>query len=98
MAGKSYRRIAALAVTEQILKYLSEQRGAVSASEIAQALNIQYGTVMCHLATIEEFGWVRKAGEHWELGLGLSLYWARSKSQLEGQLARINSDLEALDG
>ena len=94
--GKTYRRIAALAVTEKILKHLADRRDPVPAAELAKTLALPYGTVMSHLATLEDIGWARRVGDHWEVGMGLALYWARRKAYLEGNIARMTTELDQL--
>ncbi len=83
--GKSYKRITAVNLTNQILLYLSKQRSPVSAAQIAHGTGIPYGTVMCHLATHEDFGFVRIVGEGFELGMNMALIWARAKSREEAK-------------
>jgi DNA-binding IclR family transcriptional regulator len=37
---------------------------------------------MCHLATLEDLGFVSTVGDRFRLGMGLALFWARVKSTL----------------
>jgi len=94
--GNSYRRITALAVTEKILKHLADQREPSVAADISKALDIPTGTVMCHLSTLEDFGWVRRVGEHWVIGMALAIYWAKQRAYLEGGIARMQNDLNKI--
>lgn len=94
----SYRRIEAVRVAVKILRFLAEQREAVSGQEVARAVNLPHGTVMCHLATLEDERLVRSVGGAWELDMGLALFWARRKAQLEGKIARDTRELEQLEG
>lgn len=96
MAGKSYRRIAAIGITNMILKHLADQREPVSAADVIKALDLPSGTVMCHLATLEDLTWVRRIGECWELGYGIALLWARKKAQIEDGINRMRNDLRQL--
>ena len=92
----TYRRIGAVTTTIAVLRHLAEQREPVSAADIAKMLEIQYGTAMCHLATLEDERFVRRIGECWELGDGLAVLWARRKAQLEGNIIRSRSQLRAI--
>lgn len=92
----TYRRIAAVKLATDILKYLGEQREPVQGQGIASALDAPHGTVMCHLVTLEDAGFVQRVGDHWRVGMGLALIWARVKSNLEGQREKISRDLASI--
>lgn len=94
----SYRRIEAVRGTVKILRFLAEQKEAVSGQEIARAVDMPHGTVMCHLATLEDERFVRSVGGAWELDMGLALFWARHKAQLAGRIARDMENLRQLEG
>lgn len=94
----TYKRIAAVSTTIGILRHLAEQRGPVPGADVARATNLPVGTVMCHLVTLEESGFVQKIGEYWKLGMGLALFWARVKSSKEAERESIENDLMALNG
>jgi len=91
--SKSYKRIEAVSKTIAILKYLGNCKEPVSGVEIGKALGIAEGTVMCHLATLEDGGFVVSVGDRWMLGTALALIWARVKSSLEADKDRIEKDL-----
>lgn len=91
--GRSYKRIAAVATSVSILRHLAEQRGPVAGVDVARALNLPAGTVMCHLVTLEDDRMVRRIGEHYELGDGMAIFWARRKAMLEGGIERMKIDL-----
>ena len=92
----SYNRIAAVKTTVAILRHLADQKGPVSGQDVARAVDAPHGTVMCHLATLEDERLVRAVGGVWELDMGLALFWARKKSQLHGQVERATADLSQL--
>lgn len=92
----TYKRIEAVKVTIRILRFLSEQREAVSGQEVARAIDMPHGTVMCHLATLEDERLVRSVGGAWELDMGLALFWARHKAQLSGRIARDTANLKQM--
>ncbi len=93
----TYRRIAAVELTTRILKMLADQKQPVGGQEVARALDEKHGTVMCHLATLEDAGLVRRIGEHYELGMQLALFWARKKSQLANNIVTTTDALKQLE-
>ena len=92
----TYRRIEAVSKTIQILEFLATQKEPTSGPDIARAADIALGTVMCHLATLEEAGIVQQVGGAYRLGMRLAIYWARVKSNLEGEIARKQQDLDSI--
>lgn len=90
---KSYRRIQAVNKTVQIIRFLSEQRQPVPGTEVARAVSLPRGTVMCYLATLEDDRMVRQTGEHWELADGMAILWARRKAQIESGIDRMKTQL-----
>jgi len=93
----SYNRIAAIKVTVAILRHLADQRQPISGQDVARAVDAPHGTVMCHLATLEDERLVRSVGGAWELDMGLALFWARKKAQLQGTLDRASDELKQLE-
>lgn len=93
----TYTRINAVKVTVAVLRYLAEQKQPVSGQQVAQAVGIPHGTAMCHLATLEDERLVRAVGGVYELDMGLALFWARKKSQLQGQIERATAELHQLE-
>lgn len=93
----SYKRIDAVRKTGEILKCLAHQKDPVTAPVISQAVNLPTPTVMCHLSTLEELGFVQGVGDRWKLGLGLALIYARVKSSLEADRQRIDSTISELE-
>lgn len=98
MADTTYRRIAAVATTADVLQFLSRQKEPVTGAAVAQGLGLPAGTVMCHLVTLEDAGFVRKIGDGYELGMKLMLCWAAYKSKLEVRIARDTAELNQLTG
>lgn len=94
---KSYKRIMAVEKAIDILEYLSNQKKPVPAPDIAQATGMTYGACMCHLATMEDHGFVRTMGEHFTLGLTIARYWAKIKSREEARLQETQNILTALE-
>ena len=96
MAEKSYHRIAAVKKTCAILAILAEAKEPITGSELAIRVSESTGTVMSHLATLEDAGFVQGVGGGWKLGMKLALFWARVKSGKEMERGRIDKDIEAL--
>jgi DNA-binding IclR family transcriptional regulator len=93
----SYNRITAVKVTVAILRYLADQKQPVSGQDVARSVDVPHGTVMCHLATLEDERLVRSVGGAWELDMGLALFWARKKAQLQGTIDRASDELKQLE-
>jgi DNA-binding IclR family transcriptional regulator len=93
----SYNRIAAIKITVAILRYLADQKQPVSGQDVARSVDVPHGTVMCHLATLEDERLVRSVGGAWELDMGLALFWARKKAQLQGTIDRASDELKQLE-
>ncbi len=93
----TYRRIEAVRKTGEILKYLANIKEPATGPDIAKAVGLPTGTTMCHLATLEDLGFVLTIGERFQLGMGLALFWARVKSTLEAQRDNINNALNLLN-
>ena len=93
----TYRRIETVRKAGEILKYLAGEREPAQAKLIAQAVNLPVGTVMCHLATLEDLGFVTAIGERFKLGMGLALFWARVRASLEADKARTEQNIKSLD-
>ncbi len=93
----SYKRIEAVRRTGEILKFLAEQKEPAAGPQIAQAVNLAIGTTMCHLATLEDLGFVTAVGDRFRLGMGLALFWARMRSSLETERETIEHKIKQLD-
>lgn len=82
----SYKRIKAVKIGNEILKFFSDQTGPVSAAEIAKALSLPTSTVLCHLATHEDSGFVEKVGEGYAPGPAIAAIWAGYRSRLKKKI------------
>ncbi len=94
---KTYRRIGAISLTFDILHHLADQQEPVSGADIARALEAPVATIMCHLVTLADKRIVRNIGGAWELDMGLALFWARKKANLEGTIDRARQQLNQLE-
>lgn len=93
----TYKKIEAVRKAGEVLKYLAGQKDSVNGPDIAKTVGLPVGTVMCYLATLEEMGFVQSVGDGYRLGMGLALIWARVKSNLEGDRARVERDLGEIE-
>ncbi len=93
----TYRRIKAVELTTAIIKYLAQQSEPVNASQIAGEVGDAYGTVMCHLATLADAGFVKQSGGDWELGLYLGVAWARLRRVREQTITQARQELNLLE-
>ena len=89
----TYKRIASVSKTVEVLRFLADQKLPVPGAEVARAVSLPTGTVMCHLVTLEDARLVRRIGEHWELSDGMAIFWARKKAQLETDMVNIKKQL-----
>ena len=96
MADKSYHRILAVKKACTILSILAEAKEPLTGAEVAIRVQESTGTVMSHLATLEDAGFVQEVGGGWKLGMKLALFWARVKSGKEAERGRIDTDIASL--
>jgi DNA-binding IclR family transcriptional regulator len=95
--GKSYRRIKTVKPTIEILIFLSNQREPVTGQAVSSGLGIKYDTVMCYLASLEDFRFVRRCGEFYELGQESALLWSRRRARLRSIIDESTEDLAELE-
>lgn len=92
----SYKRNEPVKKALQILRFLSDQKELVSVKEISIALEIPYGTVMCYLATLEDDGMVQIVGNCWELGMGMAMYWSKTREREEARQDKTIQNLKVI--
>jgi DNA-binding IclR family transcriptional regulator len=97
MATTTYKRIEAVTKAIVILEFLAQQKNPVTGPEIARAVDMSVGTVMCQIITLQDHNFVTNAGAGFQLGMGAALIWARKKSLLEGERYRIDQDINKLE-
>jgi DNA-binding IclR family transcriptional regulator len=94
----TYKRIKSVQTTFEILEYLAECREPVTGSQVAEGCGLPFPTVMCHLASHQDKGYVQTIGDKYKIGMKLAVFWARMKSAKESDLQGIQDDLQALNG
>lgn len=92
----TYKRIKSVELTIAILKFMAQEIQPVSGKEIAEALNEPLGTIMCHLATLEEGGFVRKVYDRYEIGIYFGVLWTSIKASRDARINEAQSDLEKI--
>jgi DNA-binding IclR family transcriptional regulator len=97
MAAKSCRKIEVLIAADAILNVIGGSTEPVGCAEIAKAANLTNDSVFRQLGTMEDLGWVRKIGDGYAPGMKLAVIWARVKANTEGQISKLNQDLETLE-
>jgi len=97
MVAKSCRKIEVLNAADAILKIIAASTEPVGISEIAKATNLTNDSVFRQLGTMDDLGWVRKIGDGYAPGMRLAVIWARVKANTEGQINKLNKDLETLE-
>ncbi|MEM5789380.1 MAG: helix-turn-helix domain-containing protein [Syntrophobacteraceae bacterium] len=95
---RSYKRIGAVKTAFEILEYLSIQHGLVNAKQIATELRMPYGTVMTHMATLLDGGYVSQVGDGFKIGTRMSLFWLRMREMAESRRMTIEQALSVLGG
>ena len=97
MAGKSsYKRIESSVKTLQLLDYLMRQKDALTAKEIEAGFGMAMGTLMTHLKTLEDEGWIEPIREHYRISMKMAIGWARKKSQLESEIEKKQNELSSI--
>ncbi|MCP3942194.1 MAG: hypothetical protein GY710_12010 [Desulfobacteraceae bacterium] len=94
----TYKRIKSVFTTFEILEYLSDCREPVTGSQIATDLDQPFQTVMCHLASHMDKGYVQTIGDKYKIGMKLAVFWARMKSSKESELQDVQGQLQVLNG
>ena len=97
MAKSSYTRIASLDKTIDIIEYLHQQGGPVTAADIARALAMQHATVMSHLATLLDRKWLRMDGDRYEPGPRLAGMYSAYKMGIENKISALSRELKSLE-
>jgi DNA-binding IclR family transcriptional regulator len=97
MREKTYKQIQAVKTSGEILKFVANEKEMPTAPEVTRALNMSIGTVMCHLTTLAEIGFLKQVGDRYELGMGLALFWARKRARLEGERDTVTRNLQELE-
>lgn len=93
----SYTRIQSdmklIEIVEHLLRQIEPQAG----MDIARALDMPYGTVMSHLASLMDAKWVAPSGGNYAPGPRLMGMYSAYKMGLQAQLSKIQTELNTLE-
>jgi len=92
----SYRRIGAVRTAMDVLEQLAQCNDLVTGKQLAEQMGLPYGTVMSHLATLCDGGYVIQVGEGYRIGARMSLFWVRTKAELEAKRSILDQALSIL--
>jgi len=93
----TYRRIKTVALATRILEYLSTKKKMASLTDVSAAVEQPEATVMCHLATLRDHGFVSEVNGKYTLGMKVALMWARMKASLDSKRQEIDEQIKALE-
>lgn len=93
MSRDSYKRLNTVILTADVLQFVA-QHGPCSAYDVADGVEVPFSTVMCHLKTMEDLGWLRMVGGHFDIGPKLAVFWAAFRRRAELKVAEGKRDLE----
>jgi hypothetical protein len=89
--------IAAVRKAGDVLKTVANSREPLTPTQIAEQLDMDTNAAFRQCVTLETIGWLRQIGDKYELGMGLALFWARKRAQLEATVKRAQTDIMKLD-
>ena len=94
--GKSYRRIKSVQLTMDVIKFIARQEKPVTGNVIAKGLGASVETVMCHLTTLEEGGFVQEDSGQYSLGVYMAVIRQSVKRRLESTIEQAQKDLDLI--
>lgn len=89
----SYRRIGAVALAIDIMKYLGSNPGGASHQDISEAMGTSRDIIMRQLLTLEGGGFVQRNGDLWEVGIYIGVFWMNIKIAREKTIDSARADL-----
>jgi len=96
--SNTYRRIKAVEIATRVLEYLSTKKNMATLTDVSTALELPAATVMCHLETLKDRGFVTEINGAYTLGMKVAMLWARIKANLEGKIREMESQVKTLEG
>lgn len=92
-----YKRVGAVKTAFEILEHLADRAGPVTPKDIGIALRLPYGTVMSHVATLSDGGYIVQGADGGvRIGTRMSVFWLRLKAQSEMRKTTIEQALTLL--
>lgn len=98
MSAKTYNPVQSDHKFIDIVEFLHQQTGPVSAAAISRALDIPYGTIMSHMVVALDRKWARMNGEGYESGSRISGIYAVYLQGLKDRRSDINREIQQLEG
>lgn len=98
MSAKSYTPVQSDHKFIDIIEFLHQQTGPVSATAISKALGLPHGTVMSHLVVALERKWARMNGDAYEPGARISAIYAVYLQGLKDRRNGIDREIQQLEG
>jgi len=95
--AKSYTRIQSDMKLIEIVEHLLRQNEPQAGMDIARALEMPYGTVMSHLASLIDAKWIAPTGGNYEPGPRLMGMYSAYKMGMQSKLEKIQTELNTLE-
>lgn len=96
MMAASYKRIGSVALAIDIMKFIGGSNRKMSLQEIIEAMASNRDTITRQLLTLEEGGFVQKAGDKWEIGIYIGVFWMNIKMSREKTIDNAQADLNKI--
>lgn len=98
MNANTYNRIQAVENVGAIMRTVAAGGSAgVGVADVAESVKMKEGTARCYLASLEDIGYISQAGRgRYRLGMGLALFYAKTRSIKEAEIRRSCNDLGEL--
>ena len=93
-----YKRIESVKTALAVLEHLSNRKDPIQARELGIALKLPYGTVMTHVATLEDLGYVANEGGGIRIGPKVAMFWFKQMERVEAKRTTIEQALAVLEG
>lgn len=92
---KTYKTIASVENAIDVIEFLG-RNGVSILSDVTTAVGLSPSASLSQLETLTDKGFVMEMGNHYKLGMRLSVLWARIRSNIEARLIRVTKNLEQI--
>jgi len=97
MNGKSYNPVQSNYKFIDLMEFLFQQTGPVTATQISKGLEAPHATVMSHLKPAVERKWVKQTGDYYEPGLRIMGMYSAYKMGLQNKIDTLQRELNILE-
>lgn len=97
MSAKTYNPVQSDHKLIDIIEFLHQQTGPVSATAISRALQMPHATVMSHMVVALDRKWARMNGEAYEPGARISAIYAVYLQGLKDRRNGIDQEIKQLE-